>query len=69
MDKKQTTWPHITSMCLGLASIFFWELSLIPILAIAFGAYALTINKEGKTGAAIIGIILGILYVIVAIVN
>lgn len=54
----------IISFCLGIASYFLWELSIIPILAIILGVIAVVIilkNKEKGLWYGIIGIALGIL--------
>lgn len=55
---------------LGLLSIILWELSAIPIIAITFGLIALIQihkSKDNGTFAAIIGIILGVLFLLVRI--
>lgn len=54
----------IISFCLGIASYFFWELSIIPSLTIILGVIAVVIilkNKEKGLWYGIIGIALGIL--------
>jgi len=60
------------SVVLGILSIFLWEFSIIPILAIIFGIIGIkkTLKNE-KIGlsSAITGLILGILFLIVRIYN
>lgn len=66
----------ITALVLGLVSVFLFETVLIPIAALAFGAFALVkagelrdqgVEKTGK-GFALTGVILGSLYLVVAVV-
>lgn len=53
------------SLCLGIASIFLWEFSIIPILAVVFGMIGFIRDK--KNWEAWIGITLGIIFIIVRI--
>ncbi|MDO8514230.1 MAG: CAP domain-containing protein [bacterium] len=62
-DKRE--WLSITSLCLGIASIFLWEFSLIPILAIIFGGIGLI--RDTKKWKAGIGLALGIVFLVVRI--
>lgn len=58
----------LTGFILGLVSIFFAWIGIIPILAIVFSVIGLsTFDKEKHTGRwqAIVGLILGILYTLV----
>lgn len=66
----------ITALVLGLVSVFLFETVVIPIAALAFGAFALVkagelrdqgVEKTGK-GFALTGVILGSLYLVVAVV-
>ena len=60
---KNNHWAAIASLTLGIISIFLWEFSIFPILAIIFGIIGL-INSE-KTWMAQIGLVLGIVFLIV----
>lgn len=66
----------ITALVLALVSVFLFETVLIPIAALAFGAFALVkagklrdqgVEKTGE-GFALTGVILGSLYLVVAVV-
>ena len=46
--KEKKEWTSITSLSLGIASIFLWEFSLIPILAVIFGGIGLV--RDAKNG-------------------
>jgi cyclophilin family peptidyl-prolyl cis-trans isomerase/phage shock protein PspC (stress-responsive transcriptional regulator) len=52
-------------LCLGIASIFLWEFSIIPILAIILGVVSL-IRRKTKW-KAIVGIVLGLIFFAVRI--
>lgn len=65
MEKIKTNKSAIVSLCLGIASVFLWEFSIIPILAIVFGIIGLIRNE--KKWNAIIGIVLGVVFIIVRI--
>lgn len=54
-----------TGLILGLASILFYEVGLVPILAIVFSGIGLSKGPTGK-GKAIAGLVLGILYTLVS---
>lgn len=54
-----------SSLVLGLLSVFLWEFSIIPILAIIFGAIGLARGKN-KWQAGI-GVALGVIFLIVRI--
>lgn len=61
----------ITGFVLGIISIFFSWIGIIPILAIIFSGVALSRTKkkeEGKT-LAFVGLILGIIFTIVYMFN
>ena len=52
---------------LGLASILFWEIGIIPLLAIVFSSIALYRTGEYHGNGrikAIFGLVLGVLYMI-----
>lgn len=51
---------------LGLASIFLWEFSLVPILAVVFGGIGLTKSND-KALSSLTGIILGLIFLVVRI--
>jgi len=55
----------VASICLGIASIFLWEFSIISILAIIFGIVGLLFNKNKWTPG--IGLTLGIIFLLVRI--
>src|SRR5680860_294480 len=55
------------SLWLGIASIFLWEFSIIPILAVVFGMIGFIRDK--KNWETWIGITLGIIFIIVRISN
>ena len=55
----------VTSVCLGIASMIFWEFSIIPISAILAGILGAIYDR--KKWLAGIGIILGIVFLIVRI--
>jgi hypothetical protein len=57
-------WAPIVSLCLGIASIILWELSIIPILAIIFGIVGLMKASEKKWMSGL-GLVLGIAYLAV----
>ncbi len=55
----------------GWASVFFWQLSIIPIITIIFGVITLVrfnkeTDKDGR-GYAILGLVLGAVFLIVRI--
>lgn len=55
----------IAGFVLGIASIFFFEIGIIPILALILsgvGLYQAKERKEGGSTLAIIGLILGAIY-------
>lgn len=58
-----------SSFILGIVSVFFWEFSIFPILAIILGIIGFTKTKEPDTGRwmAITGTILGVVFLIVRI--
>jgi len=62
-DKKH--WSSIASLWLGIASIFLWEFSIVPILAIIFGTIGLIRDK--KRWMAGIGLALGIIFLVIRI--
>lgn len=57
------------SFVLGIVSVFLWEFSIFPILAIIFGVIGITKTKEPETGRgmAVVGIILGAVFLFVRI--
>ncbi len=57
------------SFILGIVSVFLWEFSIFPILTIILGIIGVTKTKEPETGRwmAVVGIILGTIYLIVRI--
>ena len=61
-DKRE--WLSITSLCLGIASIFLWEFSIIPLLAVVFGGIGLFRNKKRWLAGA--GVVLGVIFVVVS---
>lgn len=63
--KEEKHWSSIVSLCLGIASIFLWEFSIIPILAIIFGVTGL-VRSRNKWNAGI-GLALGIIFLIARI--
>ena len=65
-DKVKAHWSSVVSLGLGIASIFLWEFSIIPILAIGFGILAAfrTKNNEWQMW---VGIILGLVFLVVRI--
>ena len=65
---KTSTLVNIT-FWLGWASVFLWQLSIIPIVTIIFGSMTL-IRFHGETdkngrGYTILGLILGIVFLII----
>jgi hypothetical protein len=58
-------WSSVASICFGIVSIFLWEFSIIPILAIVFGVIGLV--RDEKKWKAGIGIVLGIIFIAVRI--
>lgn len=69
---KTTTLANIT-FWLGWSSVFLWPLSIIPIVTIIFGAMTLIrfhgeTDKKGR-GYTILGLILGIVFLIVRIMH
>ena len=75
MDNKGITvtkeWSASLSLILGLISIFFWEFSIFPLLALIFGIIGITkTNKVGTgRGFAITGTILGAIFLLLKIGN
>ncbi len=60
----------VTALVFGLLSIFTWEFSIVPILAIIFGAFGIyRTSKEKKSGMtmAIWGVVLGVIFLIVRV--
>jgi len=67
MDNKiKTDKSSIVSLCFGIASIFLWEFSIIPILAIGFGILAAFRTKNNQWQMWT-GIILGLIFLFVRI--
>ena len=66
INKKKKDAMAIWSFGLGLASIVFAWIGLIPLLAIIFGGIGISRTKEEGTGRwmAVTGLILGIIYMI-----
>lgn len=65
IEKIKNNKSAVISLCFGVASVIFWEFSLIPILAIVFGVVGLIRDK--KKWLAGIGIALGIIFLVVRI--
>ena len=63
--KEKKEWTSITSLCLGIASVFLWEFSIIPILAVIFGGVGLV--RDANKWKAGVGLALGIIFVVVRI--
>ncbi len=60
----------VASQVLGILSVFLWEFSIFPILAIVFGIIGIVNTNKNKTdgvGLAITGLVLGIIFLIVRI--
>ena len=66
VEKKKNKLSTV-GLWLGLASILFWEIGIIPLLAIVFSSIALykvgEYHGDGRI-KAIVGLVLGILYMI-----
>jgi len=63
--KKDKDWVAIISICLGIASVFLWDIWIIPVLAIIFGVIGLIIcEKKVKAG---VGLTLGVIFLILVI--
>jgi hypothetical protein len=65
---KTSTLVNIT-FWLGWVSVFLWQLSIIPIVTIIFGSMTLIrfhseTDKDGR-GYTILGLVLGIVFLIV----
>lgn len=54
-------WSSTASIWLGGLSVFLWDFSIIPVLAIVFGSVSL--KEEGSNWRAWVGIVLGVLYI------
>lgn len=65
---KKTTAATL-SFWLGLGSIFLWEFSLIPLLAIGFGIWSRDKEQNPYNDGGLVGIGLGIIFLIVKIVT
>ena len=61
--KVKANLSSFLSLCLGIVSVFLWEISIIPILAIVLGIIGLIRDK--KKLVAGIGLALGIIFIIV----
>lgn len=62
-EGKVARWVPYTSTVLGLASIILFEFSLVPMLAVIFGS--LTVKYSEQVGLGIVGIVLGLLFLVV----
>lgn len=60
-------WSSNASFWLGIISIFLWDFSIIPVLAIVFGGVSL--KEEGSNWKAWTGLVLGALFIIVKVYN
>ena len=72
INKIKTNTLSIVATWFGLVSIFLWDFSLIPILAIIFGIIAIfEIRREKTEGTpnAWTGIGLGVIFLIVRLFN
>jgi hypothetical protein len=74
--KKKKDDLSVASFVLGIVSIFLWEFSIIPLLAVVFGVIGLKHYRDdegdldvGSKWMPIAGCILGILYLLVRIAN
>lgn len=59
-------WASVTSLCFGVASIFLFEFSIVPIMAIIFGIIGLG-NSGEKKYKALAGLVLGVIFLLVRI--
>ena len=58
----------ITGLVLGCISVVFYELSIFPILAIVFSTIGIfKSGKQGKRAISIIGLSLGIIYLLMSV--
>ena len=62
--KKKKDSMAIWSFCLGLASVFFAWIGIVPLLAIILGAVGISRTKEEGTGRglAVAGLVLGAVF-------
>ncbi|MCX6723379.1 MAG: hypothetical protein NT094_04955 [Candidatus Staskawiczbacteria bacterium] len=65
IERIKTNKSAIVSLCFGIASVIFWEFSIVPIIAIIFGIIGLA--RDEKRLLAGIGLILGIIFLILRI--
>lgn len=64
-QKNKKEWASVASLSMGIVSIFLWEFSIIPVLAIILGVVGLV--RDEKKWKAGIGLALGIIFIIVRI--
>ncbi len=62
---EKSEWASTSSLWTGIASIFLWGFSIVPILAIIFGITGI-VRKEDSWKATV-GILLGIVFLIVRV--
>lgn len=64
--KPKRDWTPTASIYFGIASVFLWEFSIIPILAVVFGVIAIIGGTQNKW-KTLIGIALGIIFLVLRI--
>lgn len=62
--KTSKDWTTVTSLYLGIASIFLWEFSIVPILAVIFGVIGLLSGGKNEWKAWS-GVVLGVVFLVV----
>lgn len=60
--KEKSHWSSIVALTAGIASVFLWEFSLVPILAIVFGVVGLLRDRKKWMSGA--GLALGIVFLV-----